>query len=111
VRWKIESVPAGNAELLLRAFAGAIPTLCHCPLARIMIPGASKLTLDSLDDWRLLLSTVDCVRPFASTFNIPNEVSEKLGKEFRRPSRPDLFHKEGLDYWLPGWLVLLFGME
>jgi hypothetical protein len=67
-----------------------------------------KPTLGNLVVLKLVLSTEDCVRPFASTFNIPNEVSEKLGKKFKKSSRPDLFHKETLsllDAWLAGSVV------
>ena len=106
-------VPAGNAELLPRAFAGAIPTLCHSLLAMILIFCASEPTLGSLLVWKLLLSTVDCVRPFASTFNIPSEVFENWGGSERSKgsSGPNLFHEDELECWPPGWLSLFFGKE
>ena len=42
---------------------------------------ALKRTRESLVEWKLLLSTEDCVRLFASTFNIPDDVYEYWKKK------------------------------
>jgi hypothetical protein len=79
-------------------------------LARTIKQWASKHTLGGLVVWKPLLSNVDCVRPFANTFNIPNKVSEKLGKRFQKVLETK-FISQGKTALLASWLVgVLFGM-
>jgi len=68
--------PAGRAELLLRAFAGAIPKVRESD-GRVAV--------------KLLLSNGD-VRPLEIAFNIPNDVMERTRRfrdvEFKDSSKP-----------------------